>query len=68
MKSLTTLVVAVAAAVLSGCVVAPSRGYDRDHHDNQYRQGRHHDGYGYRHDRDSRWRDGDHAGGTGTPD
>ena len=75
MKILTTIAVAAAMATLSGCVVAPARGYyqyrdpayDRryqgDQYDNRYRGDRN-----YRYRGDARRHDGDHAGGTNPPD
>jgi len=67
-KTLTSIALIAAIAALSGCVVAPARGYyqNRDHSYDRGYQNR--DSYYDRHDRDRRWRDGDHAGGTRTPD
>lgn len=65
MKALTTLALVAAIATLSGCVVAPRGEYrDRDHaYDHRYGERDHY----YRYD-NGRRQDGDHAGGTRTPD
>ena len=68
MKVLTTItVVAAALAGLSGCVVAPDRGY-RDHDHDRYYDHRYQDRDINVHSGERRSEDGDHAGGTGTPD
>lgn len=70
MKSLTTLAIVTAIATLSGCMVVPGRGdyrYRDQSTDSRYRDRDRDHGY-YRHDGNQRWRDGDHAGGTNTPD
>jgi hypothetical protein len=72
MKAFNSIAIAIATgaaiASLSGCVVAPARAdyRDRDHvrYEHRYEDRDNH----YRHNDDARWRDGDHAGGTGTPD
>jgi hypothetical protein len=64
MKALITIAIAAAVATLSACAGAPSRGDYRDQDQVRYE---HRDHY-YHHGEDGRWNDGDHAGGTGTPD
>lgn len=69
MKALTTIAIVTTIATLSGCMVVPGRSdyRYRDQSNERRYQDREHRDY-YRHDRNQRWRDGDHAGGTNTPD
>jgi hypothetical protein len=67
-KTLTTIALAAAIAALSGCVVAPARGYYQNRDPSYDRGYQSRDGHYYRHERDRRWRDGDHAGGTDARD
>ena len=70
MKIFTNIALATAIAAitaLAGCGVAPARGdyRDRDHsYDHRYQDRDHY----YRRNDEGRMQDGDHAGGTGTPD
>jgi hypothetical protein len=69
MKALIMIALVAGTATLSGCVVAPARGDYRDRDSVRYEQRNHdRDHYYDRRNDDGRRHDGDHAGGTGTPD
>jgi hypothetical protein len=67
-KPLAAIAAVVALATLSGCVVAPPRGYYQQRepsYDRRYQERGDHYRYGRG---DQRSRDGDHAGGTNSRD
>ena len=68
MRAFTVTVLGAIIATLTGCAVVPDRGEYRERNGSLVRHDRdgHHDDY--RHNGEGRSRDGDHAGGTNTPD
>jgi hypothetical protein len=68
MKAFKAIAMVAAISTMSGCVVAPTRGDYRDRDQQHYERRPQDRDHSYRHDDNGRLNDGDHAGGTRTPD